>query len=460
MDEMIYRSATELARAIREKRVSATELVKAHLDRIAAVNPALNAVVQIRADAARVEAREADTAVARGEALGPLHGVPITIKDAFETAGIISTGGTLGRAAYLPERDATVVARLKAAGAIVLGKTNVPELSLAGETDNLVYGRTNNPYDLSRTPGGSSGGEAATVAAGGAALGIGSDLGGSIRNPAHFCGLAGLKPTSGLVPRTGHWPVITGALDSMVHVGPLARSVEDLALALRILAGVDGRDPAIVPISPGDPESVNMQGLRVAFHVENGLADPTPETDTTVRTVAHTLEVAGCIVEERCPDAMGRTQELQLHIMGSDEGTSVKAMLQEAGTTESHPFLFDTLDAFDLGAVSGADVSGWLVRRSEYRADMLEFMADYDVMLSPAMAGPAPPHGGVKVEDFSYLMVHNQTGWPAAVVRAGTSPEDMPIGVQVAARPWRDDVALAVARQIERDLGGWQPPPI
>jgi amidase len=192
---IISSSATELADAIRSKKLTSKEIVEAHLERIAAVNPKLNAIVQLTADTARKEAEDADAALARGEIKGPLHGVPMTIKDTLETSGVICTGGTKGRANYVPKADASAVARLRAAGAIFLGKTNVPELAGAVESDNLVYGRTNNPYDLARTPGGSSGGEAAIIAACGSPMGLGTDAGGSIRIPAHFCGLAAIKPT-------------------------------------------------------------------------------------------------------------------------------------------------------------------------------------------------------------------------------------------------------------------------
>src|SRR5438105_1821797 len=246
MDELMYASATAIAQAIREKRVSATEVVEAHLQRIAAVNPALNAVVQVAGARARLEALAADQALARGELRGPLHGVPMTIKDSLDTAGVISTGGTKGRATMVPGQDATVVARLRAAGAILLGKTNTPELTLSGETDNLVYGRTNNPYDLARTPGGSSGGAGAIVTSGGSACDIGSDTGGSIRLPAHFLGMAGIKPTSGRVPRTGHYvPVGMGAVDALQQLGPMERSDEDLMLRFLIIAGGYWLAPAV-----------------------------------------------------------------------------------------------------------------------------------------------------------------------------------------------------------------------
>ena len=226
MDDIIYASARSMAKAIQEKEVSAAELVEAHLSRIEEVNPALNAVVMLAAERARKEATEADAALAKGESKGPLHGVPFTLKDSIDTEGIVTTGGTMGRKDYVPDADATVAARLRGAGGILLGKTNTPEITYAGETDNLIYGRTNNPFDLSRTPGGSSGGAGAIVCCGGAAFDIGSDTGGSIRGPAHHCGIAGIKPNSGRVPRTGHIvPHSFGAVDSLTQNGPMARYV-------------------------------------------------------------------------------------------------------------------------------------------------------------------------------------------------------------------------------------------
>src|SRR5207248_9792799 len=221
MDELIYASATSLAQAIRNKRVSSQEVVEAYIHRIEAVNPQLNAVVQLTADTALTQARQADVALTRGEIDGPLHGVPITIKDSFDTQGVISTAGTKGRASYVPQQDAPAVARMRAAGAILLGKTNLPELSLAYESNNLIYGRTNNPYDLSRTPGGSSGGESAIIAAGGSPLGLGSDAAGSLRWPAHCCGIATLKTTYGRVPMTGTFPPAMGLLGPLWQAGPL-----------------------------------------------------------------------------------------------------------------------------------------------------------------------------------------------------------------------------------------------
>ena len=464
MDEIIYASATQLAKAIRDNRVSSAEVVDAYLSRIEEVNPRLNAVVQLTADSARAQAGEADSALARGEVMGPLHGVPMTIKDAFETAGVVSTGGTQGRADFVPSRDATAVARLKAAGGIMLGKTNLPELSLVFESDNAVYGRANNPYDPSRTPGGSTGGEAAIIAAGGSPVGLGSDAGGSVRLPCHYCGIAGLKPNTGRVPRTGHWPPFNGALDALTQPGPMARRVEDLILTLPIIAGVDWRDPAIVAMPLGDPQKVKMTDLKVAFYTDNGIATPTAETVDIVNKAVKALSDGGVAVEEARPSVIGESFDLLLGLVAADGGAGIRATLQGAGTTEAHPLLERLLGVSPEKATSTAEFASLLVRLDEFRSEMLSFMEGYDAIVCPANARPAMPHGETldseNMPAFSYTYTYNLTGWPAVVVRGGTSPEGLPIGVQVAAQPWREDVALAVAQFLETALGGYRPPPL
>jgi amidase len=462
MDELVYTSATSLAQAIRDKRVSSQEVVEAYIHRIEAVNPQLNAVVQLTADTALTQAREADAALARGEIKGPLHGVPSTIKDSFDTEGVISTAGTKGRASYVPQQDATAVARLRAAGAILLGKTNLPELSLAYESNNLIYGRTNNPYDLSRTPGGSSGGESAIIAAGGSPLGLGTDGFGSIRLPAHFCGIAGLKPTSGRIPFTGLLPSAFGASARLRHVGPMARYVEDLILTLPILAGVDWRDPATVPMPLDDPRNVKLKSLRVAFYTDNGIMTPTPETIGTVRSAVHALADAGTFVEEARPADIEHSYTIFRDLFAADGGAGVQRLLQTAGTTEIHPFVQQFGEILRLHAMTTAEFSGLLVRWDMFRSTLLSFLEKYDVIICPVCATPAWPHSSTITEEQffagSYSITYNLTGWPGVAVRGGASPEGLPIGVQVVARPWREDVALAVAQHLETVLGGWQRP--
>jgi amidase len=458
MDELTYASARSIADAIRYRRISAFEVVEAHLHRIDAVNPSLNAVVQIVPDRALAEARDADAALARGESAGSLHGVPMTVKDSHDTEGIISTGGTKGRASFVPDRDATAVARMRAAGAIVLGKTNTPELTLSFETDNLVYGRTNNPYDLSRTPGGSSGGAAAIIASGGSPVDLGTDTGGSIRVPAAFCGIAGLKPTAGRVPRTGHivGPA-TGAIDSLTVVGPLARYVEDLVLTLPIIAGPDWTDPHIAPVPVRDPSDVDVGGLRLAYYADNGVMSPTPEVESAIRNAVDALASAGVSAFEDRPAALGRSPKTSL--LTADGGAAVRRMLANVGTTEHHPGLDRMVSGID--PIPVVEYSALLEETDAFRAQMFAFMEGYDAILCPVRPFPAAPHGESASKPLSegnaYTSVFNTTGWPVAVVRAGSS-DGLPIGVQLVARPWREDVSLALAQIVESALGGWQKP--
>ena len=462
MSEIVFSSARELVRRIKDGELSATEAVQAHLNRIRDINPKLNAVVQLVEERALKEAQAADEAQASGKVLGPLHGVPITIKDSLDTEGVVSTGGTTGRATFVPEEDATVVARLRSAGAIIIGKTNTPELTLAGETDNLIYGKTNNPYDLARSPGGSSGGAAAIIAAGGSPLDIGSDTGGSIRGPAHFCGIAGIKPTSGRVPRTGHIvPYGLGALDSLTQLGPMARFVDDLTLVLPIIVGPDGKDPAIVPMPLLSPDDVDLHSLRIAVHSDNGRVTPVAEMTEAVYSAAKVLEDAGCKITETMPESLKHATELYDRLNGADGKAWVRRLLNKAGTSEAG-WLIER-DFRTTAAISSAEFSELLEELDEYRSAMLGFMHGYDAILCPGGALPALPHGTTYHEpysDYSHTSAYNLTGWPGAVVRGGTNADGMPLGVQVVAHPWREDVTLAVTRYLEDVLGGWQSPPI
>jgi amidase len=462
MDPLLFQSATHLARAIREKWISSEELTKMSIERIEEVNPRLNAVVQLCAEQALVDAREADRALARGELRGPLHGLPFTLKDAIETRGVISTGGTEGRANLVPTEDATVVKRLRGAGAILLGKTNCPEFGWAWESDNLIYGRTNNPYDLKLSPGGSSGGESAIIAAGGSPFGLGSDAGGSVRFPAHCTGITAIKPTSGRVPRTGHFPGPGGTLDPLWQIGPLARHVEDLTLALSVISSPDFRDASIVPAPLGDPRGVEIGKLRVAVHTDNGIVRPTDETIETVKKAARMLAEAGARVEEVHPPGIEETYDIYLKLFSADGGIGLEGLLQSAGTRRVHPLLQRVLEIQRANACTMAEFAALVGRWDAFRSRMLAFMEDWDAILCPVAAFPGMVHGSTydRLSAFSYTMTYNLTGWPGAVVRAGITPAGLPIGVQIVARPWREDVALAVAKAIENALGGFLPPPM
>jgi amidase len=441
-----------LAESLRRGELSSEAVVRAFLDRIAEVNPKLNAVVQLRADAALAEARAADR-VPAGER-GPLHGVPLTIKDSLDTAGLVTTGGTKGRAAFAPSEDATVVGRVRAAGAIVLGKTNTPDLTLNYETSNLVYGRTNNPFDLARTSGGSSGGAAAIVAAGGSPFEIGSDTGGSIRLPAHFCGIAGLKPTAHRVPRTGHIINYEGASQFLTHIGPLARHVDDLGLVLGIIAGPDGVDPHVVPMPLGDPSAVRVAGLRVGYFTSLPPLAPTAETARAVESAVDALGRAGCDCRSIAIPDSARVFETYMAVLFGDGGAAVARLLDRWGSRESP--LRRRIEG--MTALSSAELTARYEWLDGWRSRMLALFAQVDAIVGPVNAGPAVPHDTFDRATAAYTQVFNLTGWPSTVVRAGTSGEGLPIGVQVVAAPWREDVSLALAARIEAARGPFSGP--
>ncbi|MDH3375868.1 MAG: amidase [Gammaproteobacteria bacterium] len=463
MTDFLFWSATRIAQGIRLGNLRAVDVIDACLQRIDEVNPLINAVVQRADERARYEAMELDALAARGTINGPLHGVPITLKDSLDTEGLISTGGTQGRVDYLPDQDAPVVAALRAAGAVVLGKTNTPELTLGGETDNLVYGRTNNPYALERSPGGSSGGSASIIAAGGSALELGSDTGGSIREPAHLCGVAGIKPTAGRVPRTGHIiPYGAGVLDSLTQIGPIARYVEDLALALPLICEMDWRDPSVVPMPLYDPADVNLDELHLAMYTDNGVIKPCVDVVDTVRSVATSLVGDGSRITETTPSCIPQAAELFEQLLRAARGGNAMRLLERYGTTNPGP----NLECLIKGELAEPKTVDPVLMESidEVKSQALQFMRNYDAIICPASHDIARPHGASLQDDFltwSHITVYNLFGWPAAVVRAGTSQHgNLPVGVQVVAAPWREDIALAVAARIEKLMGGYQKPDI
>jgi len=447
----------ELAAAIAERRSSSREVVEAHLRRIEEVNPRLNAVVTL-ADDALERADAADSELARGQSRGPLHGVPITLKDSIDTAGLRTTAGTAGWRERIPERDATVAQRLKAAGAIVVGKTNTPEFTWSDQTDNDVFGRTNNPWDLDRSPGGSSGGSAAIVAVGGSPLDIGSDTADSIRIPSHYCGVAGIKPTQGRVSRAGHNPAFHGIVGSWTQLGPIARTVDDLALALSIIAGPDGRDPHLQPIELRTAADVNVRDLRVAFFTDNGITAPTPATVEVVTSAAVALRDAGAMVTQQLPPGIVDLARLWWPIVLADGHAWLRRLITNAGTPGTGWYTW--LD--DNPIASTAELTRMLEAVDVARGALFEFMRDVDVVVSPA--GPKPPFRHDEAADTdvnvdTYCEAHNLSGYPSLVVPGGVR-DGFPIGVQIVARPWREDVAFAAGQAVERALGGWQPPPI
>tara|TARA_Y100000590_G_scaffold218534_1_gene247449 strand:+ start:1897 stop:3303 length:1407 start_codon:yes stop_codon:yes gene_type:complete len=458
-------SASKLAELIRNNVASSEEVVEAHVSRIKKVNPRLNAVVVLTEKSALKSAREADALTKKSKSLPPLHGVPITIKDAFEVAGVVSTGGTLGRKDYVPDKDAIAVKRLKQAGAIILGKTNLPEISMGFESSNLVYGKANNPFDIERTPGGSSGGEASIIAAGGSPFGIGSDAGGSIRWPAHCCGIVGMKPTTGRTARTGHWPAFSGIFSLVTQIGPMARSVEDIALTLPMLSGPDGVDPTVMPIPLKDPSEVKLSDLNITFHTDNGLATPIDEIQNAVKGAAKILETKVNSIEQRTPEALKMSASLHSQIMGADAGETARAILKNAGSNAMDPNLLSRINMMSTSPAYLPDFLDMLVELEEYRSKLLQFMVstNTDVMVGPAAPVPAALHGhgydGFP-ENGSYSHAYNLAGWPALVMRGGTSKEGLPVGIQIISKPWCEEKVIAVALELEKNLETFPGPKI
>ncbi len=506
MREITHLSATQIAQEIKSGKFSAREVVDAHIERIEAINPRVNAVVVPMFDEARKAADEADSAQKRGAALGALHGVPITIKEQFLVKGTATTMGLPSQKNHRADEDGPLVKRLRDAGAIILGKTNVSQMLMFIESDNPLYGRTNNPWNLERSCGGSSGGEAAIIAAGGSPLGLGGDFGGSIREPAHFCGIQGLKPTafrltnfdtrSDLLPR--------GQEVIVPQPGPMARKVADLALAMDVLAapGQELFDPSIPPVPWRNYANVDLKSLRVAVYEDDGYFKAAPAIRRVVREAAEALRGMGVQVVEWSPPAVGDLIRLFFSVFTSDDSAALRHALRNdepmpqlkgiMRSTQMPGFMKKLfmkrlksageerfLRVFEeIGVRSAEGYWKLVVERNQHR---LRFMQDleaggFDAILCPPTSLPAVLHGSTTdLLDFdSYARLFNVLGMPAGVVAAGrvrageesdrqpsrdsveqaalrveTGSVGLPVGVQIAARYWREDVALAVMSVLE-----------
>lgn len=451
--DIIHLPVTILAQKIRTGEMTSVEVVTAFLDRIARVNGNLNAVVQTCTEESLRQAEVCDKELKRGKSRGVLHGVPFTIKDSFDTAGVISTGGTLGRKNHIPTRDSSIVQRLKAAGGILLGKTNTPELTLSYDTTNLVYGRTKNPYALDRTPGGSSGGAAAILAASGSPLDIGSDTAGSIRVPAHFCGVVGIKPTTGRVSRAGHIISYDGPIQALTHVGPMARCVADLRLVLPVVAGPDGVDPHLTPMTTLGV-SVDVSNLKIGCFTDNGLCEPSRDVRNTMGDVARVVTARVASLRTHYPGVFTDAFQMYGKLISADGLGWIGRGLVRAGTKKSSLRMLRNPPK----PVSTTHFVRRIEKWHAIKSHSLSVWNDLDAIICPISATAASPIGTTSPKaGFSYATPVNVLGWPAVAVRAGTNSAGLPIGVQVIAPPWREDVAMAVAELIEGQLGGWIP---
>jgi amidase len=490
MDNLYFLTASQLADCICKGEISSLEVTKAFLDQISRHNPKVNAIITLDHEQALRRARLADEALLKGEIWGPLHGVPITIKDVFETEGLRTTSGFQQFSRYVPKQDAAVVARLRSAGAIILGKTNTPPMANDDQTNNPLFGRTNNPWNLERTPGGSSGGSAAAIASGFSALDIGSDIGGSVRNPAAFCGTFSLKPTDTLVPFKGHIPPPPGVkgrglLRYFLTPGPIARSVEDLRLALKIIAGPLDDQWEIPPVNLDSPEPKPLSQLKIAWCDDFGLP-VSSEIHSAIVELVGRLSKAGCLVERCVPTDF----DFNLAIQGY--GLLKQAAFSARETPLHLPRFFWRMAsnfvpdsnplAKGLMSGAGADIRKYAIalsQRDGFIAQMEKFLMKWDAWICPVAACTAYPHlsSNNLIKQLSskvtidgnqtpyilatsvYTSIFNLTGSPVVVLPLAQSCDGMPIGIQMIGKRWKDMDLLNVAETITEITGPFKVPP-
>ena len=466
MNDLVLMPAAQQLEMLRARSVSVVELAEAYIAQIERLNPRLNAFADFDAERVRAQAAQMD---ASPQSRGPLFGLPVTVKSSIATAGYKCEIGSLLNKGDVPREDAVVVARLRAAGALILGTTNCPEFLMAYETDNLLHGRTSNPWDLDRTPGGSSGGESAAIAAGMSAAGLGSDSGGSVRLPAHFTGICSLKPTPGRIPGAGHMPPCVGPFSTLGAIGPMARTIDDVLLLFRTLSGHDPNDPNSPPIAPRTPKIEELRTRPIGFFEDDALAPVTAETRAAIQSAAQALRDAGFRVEPFRP----RTLE-QLRKLWTKFFVQCGAMFYEPAIRGKREQLSPIFAAFlgiaeSLPPLSAAELLNAWAELDLLRARTLEELRDYPVLLCPVASIPAWRHGErvwtIDGQHVEYLDAVRHTQWfnvlaaPAAVVPVGRSPEGLPIGVQIVARPFEDEIALGVAGIVDAAFG-YRPPPM
>ncbi|HMG87230.1 MAG TPA: amidase [Terracidiphilus sp.] len=461
MNLLVLESAVRQLKMLRQREISVVELAEAHIKQIERLNPQLKAFADFDAERVRAQARSMDAVLV--DARGPLHGLPVTVKSSIATAGYKCEIGSLNHKDEIPREDAVVVSRLRAAGALILGTTNCPEFLMAYETDNLLHGQTRNPWDLERTPGGSSGGESAAIAAGMSAAGLGSDSGGSVRVPAHFTGICSLKPTPGRIPGRGHLPPCVGPFATLGAIGPMARTMADVELMFRTLSGQDDADPASPPVVLRELSDSEVRKNRIGFFEDDGLTPVTAETRSAVRAAAAALRDAGFRVEPFRPRTLEPLRKLWWTLF-----VQCGAMFYEpevrGGREKLSPIFREFLEIAERsGPLTATELLNAWAELDVLRAKTLEEMREYPVLLCPVASVPAWRHGERKWtidgQTVEYLDAVRHTQWfntlgaPAAVVPVGRSPEGLPIAVQIAARPFQDEVALGVAGILDTVFG-------
>ncbi len=460
-----YLTIAEVGAAVGAKQISPVEIVESHLSRIEPLQPRLNAFVHLDAENARKQARAAEAGGLRGEPLGPLYGIPLTIKSCIDVAGWPCPAGSLLRKDYVPRVDAPLVSRLKAAGAILLGNTNTPEFLMAYETNNLLSGKTSNPWNLEYSAGGSSGGESAAIASGCSMGGVGSDGGGSIRVPAHFCGICGLKPTPGRVPATGHFPSGAGAFGWIGVVGPMARTIGDVRTLFEVIAGPDAGDVHSAPVPLRTYSEEDLLRVRVGVLQSSALGTATPETEAAVERAGKLLADCGFLVESFELQGLDRALELWWFFFGPVIAHLLNGSL--AGhESQLSPMLREYLsNATSPDAISLDQFVQACAERDLLREKILRQMDRVPILLSPVSSSPAFRHGegnykpGIGYRDtMRFCQWLNLAGFPGASVPMALSVEGLPIGVQVIGRPFEEELVLAVAEVIEQSRGPWQLP--
>lgn len=491
-ERVVFLPAHRLASMIRSGEISSAEALEAYLAQIHRHNGALNAIVTLDEEGARKRAREADEALCEGRIWGPLHGVPVTVKDNYATKGMRTTSSHPPLAEFVPDFDATVVARVREAGAIIIGKTNMPALGMDLQTRSPVFGVACNPWDLGRTPGGSTGGGAAAVAAGMSALCLGNDIGGSIRLPSHFCGIYGIKPTENLVPSYGLTPGQeegkAGTVRTVRHLascGPLARSVDDLALALRVMAGTDPLEPDVPAVCMDEPPARAIRDLRIAWTDTLGGVPVDKETTRAIEAFAGRLARAGCAVERAAPADFDpwETWKAYGEIMDMELGSKDSRLSRFLNFLFGWTYRKDAPMIRLVYPVTFGAYQESLTRRDALCASLETFLGQWDAWIVPVSSTPAFRHleptghfgqypvyytRGIEVDgreigylaaNTSYTSIFNLTGSPVVVMPVGHTAEGLPIGVQVVGKRWRDMELLSVARVLDQAAGAFQAPP-